>query len=135
MKKFLFPVIALFFIVSIQAQKVEIKKGIIYVEEKPCLKIVNSGLSSWEISTFDGEDSIMAMYFLENDSYCKPLQYTKIILAGQGDNEAKSYVVRGGYGKKQIVSLLLKAGMLDKDNCRFDWNKLPKFEIFVSDGR
>jgi hypothetical protein len=103
------------------SQKVSIKKDIIYLDEKECLKITSSDPNNVSIADLDGNE-IIFLKFIHNSRYGSV--YNKVTFLEQNLTfTSQSYV----FNKKLLISKLVDSKVLN--NCKLDSDKLKTFVL------
>lgn len=103
----------------VSAQNITIKKDIIFLDEKQCLKVTSSDPNNVSISDLDGNE-IIFLKFIHNSRYAS--LYNKITFLEQGLTfTSQSYI----FNKKLLIKKLIEGGVLN--NCKLDENKLKIF--------
>lgn len=118
MKKKLLSFLAfcLFAIGIANAQKIKIKKGIVYVDGIECLK-VSSDANSLAFSNLDGDDIIYVKYITSHG-----ITYSKVIFIEQELELSSSTLT---FTKKFLVKKLIENNTLK--NCMLDADRIEKF--------
>lgn len=103
------------------SQKVSIKKDIIYVDEKECLKITSSDANNVSISDLDGNE-IIFLKFIHHSRY--GAVYNKVTFLEQNLSfTSQSYI----FTKKLLISKLVESKVLN--NCKLDPDKVKTFVL------
>jgi len=118
MKKLIFIAFLSLMAFTVNAQKVKIKKGIVYVDGKECLK-VGGDANNVSFSTLDGEEIIFLKFIRKYGDL-----YNKVVFLDQKISfTSTSYI----FGKKLLIKKLLEDGTL-KD-CGLVADKVERFAM------
>jgi len=102
------------------SQKIEIKKDLVYIDGKECLKISGDS-NNVSFSDLDGNE-IIFLKFVHDSKYAT--LYNKITFLGQEVQfTSQSYI----FTKKLLINKLVADKTLD--NCKLDSEKVKKFAI------
>jgi len=103
------------------SQKVSIKKNVIYLDEKECLKITSSDPNNVSISDLEGNE-IIFLKFIHNSRYGSV--YNKVTFLEQNLTfTSQSYV----FNKKLLINKLVESKVLN--NCKLDSDKVKTFVL------
>ncbi len=129
MKK-IYLLLFLFSASILTAQEIELEDGVLYLDDKACLKINSLGMNSYEIISLDGKNSVIVKTFTTQKKYVPEFQ-TKLFFIGP--DEAATFSAKGMYSKKTIAALLIRSGVVDPENCTFHWDKLERLRILFNE--
>lgn len=119
MKKALFFLVFLCSIAIVSAQEIEIKKGIISIDGKECLKMTNEDAVSVSFTDMSGNE-LFFLRFIHDSPYAK--LYNKVVFPEQKLSfTSESYI----YTKKLLVDKLVKAKVIE--DCKINIANLEKF--------
>lgn len=111
----------LFFNTLLFSQKLEIKKDIVYVDGKECLKIISSDPNNIAIADLEGKE-IIFLKFIHDSKYAS--LYNKITFLEQNlQLTSKSYI----FNKRLLLKKLVESNVLN--NCKLDPDKVKTFVL------
>ena len=119
MKNFFFLFFTLLIVNSSFSQSFNIKKDIVFIDGKECLKISKSDANNIAILDLEGKE-IIFLKFIHDSKYAS--LYNKIIFLDQKVSfTSKTYI----YTKKLLIKRLLAEKVIE--NCKLNTEKIEKF--------
>ena len=119
MKNFFFLFFTLLIVNSSFSQSLNIKKDIVFIDGKECLKISKSDANNIAILDLEGKE-IIFLKFIHDSKYGS--LYNKIIFLDQKVSfTSKTYI----YTKKLLIKRLLAEKVIE--NCKLNTEKIEKF--------
>lgn len=121
MKQILLLLLTVFIVELMQAQSIDVKKGIIYVDGKECLKVDKSDPNSVSIADLNDNDIIYLKY-IHNTRYAS--LYNKIIFLHAHETfTSKTFI----YTVKLLMKRLLDTKVID--NCTLNPDRIDNFVL------
>lgn len=104
---------------SMNSQDIKFKKGILYVDEKECMKYDDDG----NVVTFQNlnGDDIISIQYLRPDGTQQSLYCKVLFFDYKKEFTSQNYI----YTKKLLIERMLKSKLLE--NCNFNEDKIDNF--------